>query len=578
MIEIENVRFRNFLSYGDSDTSIRLDNLGSCLITGENGAGKSTISNAILWCLFGRTMHSAAPGDKVVNFFVGKDCFVELNFKNGDKLTRTRKSDKHNDLLLVKDGQDVSLGTTKMQQANLNKMLDLDWDIFCGSTFSTQFGKSWMEMGDTKRKQALEREFHMDKIVLYATIAKESKKKLEEKQESLRTAINHKRLLIDNLSTEIEQLKKSSETFESDKANRIKSATETLNDMIESRDSIDTYDIKSLQSKWDSINKVADKLSKKRPDVVKLESESRRISNDIAYQKENKDGKVCSECEQTIPHDHVKDKIKDPAEAIKSLNDKLQSIDSDIKSKKDELSRIEKIIEENKPSKTVSEAKAANDEHKKRCNSVEKHKKFIDSIKSEKNEYKSSIDRINTKIKQANVEVDDLLSKIKNIDTALLHYNYVYKAYSDRRKIKSYMLDQYVPYLNERIKHYLDKFDLDLELEFTNALSIKTNYWGYEFFSGGERKRADVAMMLAMFDLHILMYGKQCNIMMFDEVDGRLDPPGVEAFADIIKNDLENKVDSILVISQHKDMRGALSSEIQVITDHRISEISEILI
>ena len=80
-----------------------------------------------------------------------------------------------------------------------------------------------------------------------------------------------------------------------------------------------------------------------------------------------------------------------------------------------------------------------------------------------------------------------------------------------------------------------------------------------------------------MFDLHALMYGRHCNLIIFDEVDGRLDVNGAEIFADIIRSDFAGKVDSILVISQRVDMRGSLSSEIKITREDRFSRVAEIL-
>ena len=168
-------------------------------------------------------------------------------------------------------------------------------------------------------------------------------------------------------------------------------------------------------------------------------------------------------------------------------------------------------------------------------------------------------------------------SKLAKLDKLLLHYNYICRAYTDRRKIKSYMLSEYIPYLNGRIEYYCGRFGLDLKIEFTDALGTKNEKWGYDSFSGGECKRFDVAMMFAMFDLHTLMYGRQCNIIVFDEIDGRLDIRGAEAFVDVLKTDFADKVDSIFVISQRPDMRGVLPSEIKIVSEDRLSRIAEII-
>ena len=88
--------------------------------------------------------------------------------------------------------------------------------------------------------------------------------------------------------------------------------------------------------------------------------------------------------------------------------------------------------------------------------------------------------------------------------------------------------------------------------------------WGYEFESGGERKRTDVAFMFAMFDFHEEMYGRQCNILVLDEVDGRLDDDGIDSLIGIIKNDLASKVESIMVISHRNMMHDIFPREIRV--------------
>jgi DNA repair exonuclease SbcCD ATPase subunit len=97
--------------------------------------------------------------------------------------------------------------------------------------------------------------------------------------------------------------------------------------------------------------------------------------------------------------------------------------------------------------------------------------------------------------------------------------------------------------------------------------------WGYEFESGGERKRTDVSFMFAMFDLHERMYGRQSNIVVLDEVDGRMDDDGVASLINIIKNDIANKVESVLVISHKNLMKDVFDKEIHVKRTDRFSVI-----
>lgn len=599
MIEIEAITIRNFQSFGDTPTTVKLSDLKSCLITGEveqhddndevsdgdesNGVGKSSFTNAILWALTGKTMHSENPGDHVINYFNGKDCNVILRLKNNDVIERSRKGkDGHDDLLYHKNGEDVSLGTTKMQQAELYKSLNFDYIMFRGSAFFAQYAKPWLEMSSITRKEALEREFHIDRMQLYADVAKENSKEIESEQSKIRTTINGKQLSIHNLTHEMEAMANASASFDADKKNKIIEAKSTLARLEESRDSIIITNIDELRSKWDAIAKIEQILLKKREAIYELESQKRQVANDIVYQDGlikkwvGKAG-ICTSCEQPITSEYVGIKTDTPSKKKLELSKQLTEITSNIEQDKQKLSIAQQQLDTKKPTKTIASATQDKKEWDRRNQNVLAQLRNIAAIEAEENHYQQAIDRIKIKIVDIQSDINTYLEQLKKLDISILHWNYIYKAYSDRRKIKSYVLCDYIPYLNERIAYYLDRFKMKLRIEFTDGLGVRSNYWDYNFFCGGERKRVDIAMMLAMFDLHTVMYGRQCNIIVLDEVDGRLDRKGAKLLVDIVKNDLTAKVDTVLVISHRSDMRGVFDSEIRIKKDGDISYIKEIL-
>lgn len=599
MFEADYIVIRNFMSFGDYETRVKLSDLGTCLITGEvvglekdengdgeedsNSAGKSAFVNAFLWCLSGRTMHRANPGDKVVNWFTKKDCYVEIGTKNGDKLIRTRGGkDGHDDLLYIKDGEDISLGTNKMQQEELRRLLNFDYTIFCGSVFFAQYSKPWMEMSSGARKDALEREFHIDRMQLYADVAKEKAASIEKEQTKIRGAINSEQLSINHYNGEMAEMQKASANFTADKQKRVRAAQENLKRLEESRDSIKVPDIEDLKAKWVAVEKIEELLNKKWEVVYQMEAEQRQISNDIDYQQRavNKwSGKtgICPNCEQPITGDYVQAKIQSPVQKVAELQVQLQEAIAKIAAEKKRLEATKTAMKSKVPETTIIQAKQMKAEWDRRNQNVQAQLRVIDGIEQEENRYDQSIERLKGKMEEAQKRIKEHLKRLKSLDTLVLHWHYVYKAYSDRRKIKAQVLCDYIPYLNERITYYLERFKTKLRIEFTEGLGIKTNYWDYEFFCGGERKRVDIAMMLAMFDLHDVMYGRQCNVIVLDEVDGRLDKRGAKILADIVRTDLADRADTILVISHRTDMRGAFSSEIKIHKEGDLSTIKEIL-
>ena len=600
MLELKSISMRNFWSYGDFETSINLDDLGSCLITGQvskpdayddgsfaagkdsNGAGKSALVQGMLWCLFGRTMRIPNPGDKVINWYTKKDCYVELTFKNGDTLKRTRKLDGHSDLLFIKDNEDISLGTTTMEQNRLNKLLDLDWETFCGSTFFAQFGKSWMELSDIKRKDALEREFHMDKIQLYADSAKERVDKAKAKQANLNAKISGVESAVYSIEEDIKRLTDASEQFGKIKEDKVAAAEAKVIAAIELADSVPIPDIESIERKWGLYGKIQDKLTNKRSKLLSLSRDRAKIEGSVRHEKGlikrwRGKGDMCGECEQPIPESHIAQKVANPEENLKQYSEELENLNKEIETRTTTVDAAETLVETKKPKITKREAQSAIRESERLQSQIIERRKVVEDAKAEQDHYAGMIVASREKLATKRKEATELKSRVAKIDRLLLHLNYIYRAYHDRRRIKSYMLAEYIPYLNERIKHYLDRFGLDISIEFTNALGIKSDKWGYKSLSGGESKRFDVAMMLAMFDLHVLMYGRYCNIIVFDEVDGRLDSSGTEIFADLLRNEFSEKVDTILVISQRLDMRGTLQSEIRIAKEDGCSRVAEIL-
>jgi DNA repair exonuclease SbcCD ATPase subunit len=605
MIELDSVTFKNFMSYGDYQTTIELSNLGQCLIVGEiqeelespyaedinknrsNGAGKSCIPNAILWCLFGKTMHSASPGDKVVNYYSGKDCAVTVKFKNGDSVTRTRNTDGKNELIYVKDGDEnqtigATLSTARNQQSELERAFNLDWELFCGSVFFTQYGRPWLEMADNTRKKAIERTLHVDRFSYYAAIAKDKCAVIDND-----SIVNNKKLEIINnniqsFELEILKIKESTESYEDKRKQRIDSCNDLIKQEILSRDSINLLDLDKLQKRWDLIAKISDKINilqeqvnSKIAELSAIAAEAGVINSKIELWEE-KSGNVCMECEQEIPHSHTNDKIVVLRQQLNDYNLNIKSVNVEIDKFKKTISNAQELLENKKPDTNMIEAKSLHDQYERHDKEINRLKKQLEDIQSEDNPHTSTINSMQEQINNLKEEKKEIKKDMGRNAILYSHYNYIYRVYNDRNKIKSHVFEEHIPYINDRLKHYLGVFGLDIQISLTKSLSVSSNMWGYEFQSGGERKRTDVAFMLAMFDLHEQMYGRQCNVLVLDEVDGRMDDDGIESLINIIKNDLSSRIESILIISHRNMMQDVFPKELLVKRSNRFSVVESI--
>jgi DNA repair exonuclease SbcCD ATPase subunit len=110
----------------------------------------------------------------------------------------------------------------------------------------------------------------------------------------------------------------------------------------------------------------------------------------------------------------------------------------------------------------------------------------------------------------------------------------------------------------------------------TDSLGIESNLWGYDFQSGGERGRTDLAFMFAVFDLHQGIHGPQCNILVLDEPEKALDESGRQMLISVIKDDLATRFESIFIISHSDCFHDVFPHQITVERTDRFSHITDI--
>ncbi len=745
MISIKSIEWQNFLGYGDYPTKIdNLDSMGPVLVCGSleesdgksNGAGKSSIISAILWCLFGRTVKRSSPGDNVVNWYVGKDCVVEIKTTDGWTIRRTRKFKGHDDLLVYSGDKDESRGTNKDAQKFILKNFHLDYDIFVSSVFFMQSAGSFLEMGDAKRKEALERLLGIDKLNVWSEVAKEKGDKVEANVADIRKDIERLERDIERYRSSGEENRKNAESFERNRADKIALLQTEIDSCKQKIEQMDQKKIESLVGAWEewasleeSVVEMDRKLRYEDGERVRLShaiemaSESKKTAMEVLSQipsdeeierlavqyrsfeserlsiRAKRDGRIkkervlsekvserliaekdaekyrvqaitlansikdivdpsggkCQTCGQSVSSDETerqchqnkmrRDKIKAEslkfAEKVSEMKSVMDSLDAEIDDIKASISadewteeRVAQEIAAITPKFTLADLEAKRRSRTDRSSAIAKYEREIehgqknlaeiqkviadlekvmefkrsemvkkkppvprDEIlamirdleaqrgkmrdrekqKSEEsarpNPYADVANGEFLRADKAQGEMDNKKTKVQSSIETLTHYQYIQKAYGDRRKIKSMIIGELIPYFNQRIQYYLSAFEIDLDLEFTQSLGFQTEKWPFDFCSGGEQKRISVAIMFAMHDLWLAIYGRQCNVMALDEVDTALDESGASAFVNIINNDFAEKKkerptpDTIFIISHRNDMVDAFPKKMMIRRD-----------
>jgi len=235
------------------------------------------------------------------------------------------------------------------------------------------------------------------------------------------------------------------------------------------------------------------------------------------------------------------------------------------------ITKYETLLRTRIPNLTIIEAKNMSVTVLNFKSEISRLQKMKNDVLTDSDPNQKFLDKLKADLKDAEEILLELTNKSEEFLILDKHYNYIYKSYNDRNKVKSFMCEEHLPYINSRLEHYIGLLGLDIKLKIESDLKISTNMWGYDYQSGGERKRTDLAFMLSCNDFYEVMYGRQCNLMVLDEVDGRMDEDGIEGLINIIRNDLLARVDNVLVISHRNQMFDVFDREIKVKRINRLS-------
>lgn len=183
---IKSVSIKNFFSYGPQETVIDLSGNGTTNISGCNGVGKSTIIEAMLFALYGKTRQEKVAD--VVNRSVGKDCKVSVEFVGDDdevyKVLRYRAHTTHKDkVYLFKGDKDISSKNTSDTNEQIIDYFGMPYVAFVNSTvFSTEFYSNFFAANNTDRLNIFENILSLKEISYFYEEVKKIIKEIEESE------------------------------------------------------------------------------------------------------------------------------------------------------------------------------------------------------------------------------------------------------------------------------------------------------------------------------------------------------------------------------------------------------------
>jgi len=547
MIIFNKVSMKNFFSIGNVPIVIRLDEFNTTLITGENGAGKSTISNAIYFCLFNK-LFKDLPKPSCINSINDKDTVVELEFRKGENAYKVIRGLKPTKFEIHENGvlMNQSASARDYQKFFEEEILDgLNANVFeqvvmVGSSSYIPF----MKLPTATRKEVIE---ELLDLKIFSNMLDKVKEKISSYKDKLKIVENDLHL--------------TSEKIKIYKDNKVKKLFEQNERTQQLQNSISTYqeEINVSQSKLTLADLRRTEVKAKMVDVSPIKAtleKNRNLMSDFKAQKTISTKTLefftkhdnCPTCNQAIETSYKENIKSTEVEAIQKYDLGLGKITSN-------MSKLEKSLEEN--SEILREVEKLDRE-------IYKHQT---DIKSNQNSITQAQKEI-TNITQNKVDSDDnileeLEEKFKKTTEDKITFTEDKKYYDiisillKDSGVKSKIIKQYIPAMNKIVNEYLDVFGLPIEFTLDEDFNetIKSRYrdtFKYDNFSDGERQRIDLALLFAWREIAKSKNTTNCNLLFFDEVmDKSLDGTALETLLDILTMKMDKS--NIFVISHRGD-------------------------
>ncbi len=544
MLTFTQVRYKNILSTGNAWTSIDLNRNKSTLIVGENGAGKSTILDAISFALYGKAFRKINK-PQLMNSINQRDLMVEVYFTSNGTEFIIKRGMKPTVFEIWKNGELLNQdASARDYQAYLEEnILKMNYKSFgqvvvLGSSTFVPF----MQLPAFHRREVIE---DLLDIQIFSTMSN----LLKEKVNNNKAGLVDVKYQIDLVKNKIESAKEHNESIrrlKEDEVSRIKQKMREQIEFIEGEESRSEELDEEITS---LIGTIADKS-----DVKSKHDQFKLLKSDLTTKLStlHKDVKFyhahdnCPTCRQGIEHDFKVSTISEKSGKISEIENAILVIDGKIQkvsARLDEISEVETKLHRLNLTRTEHTA------------NVRIAKSTLVGLKKELDEAEKDAGEIDTsKIAGFKEELRNLMETQKALSEDKETLAVVGSMLKDGG-IKTRIIKQYVPIMNKLINKYLAamEFFVDFQLDENfneKILSRFRDEFSYASFSEGEKLRIDLALMFTWRAVSRLRNSVTTNLLIMDEVlDGSLDQAGTDEFLKIVN---EITADSNVFIISHK--------------------------
>ena len=558
MIKFKKIKWKNFLSTGDQWTEINFQKRNTTLIIGSNGAGKSTVLDALTFVLFNKPFRKITKS-QLVNTVNEKDCRIEIQFSVGTREYRVVRGIKPSifEIWVGDNMLNQSAAANDQQKYLESNILKLNYKSF---TQIVVLGSSsfipFMQLSAPNRREVIE---DLLDIRIFSAMNSVVKDKLRH----LRDDIKILELRKENLTDKVSMQKKFIEEIESRGKQDIKEKVEKK-DKFGSEIITLTTQNESLNDSVSGLNQKQEKVTGASKTLLKLNNLKGKMSNKVStLTKEHKfftDNVTCPTCTQNIEESFRLNRIAEVETKAKELQDGYKELQFKIKSEQ------ERELQFNTLSKEITKLN----------NDISQNNTKISGFQRQISDLESEIQTLTDQLANRNTEHEKLTELREQLNTTfdelvekkeeLSYKDYVYNLLKDGG-VKTKIIKKYLPLINKQVNRYLQMMDFyinfKLNEEFSETVESPIHEdFSYASFSEGEKMRIDLALLFTWREVAAYKNSTNTNLLIMDEVfDSSLDGTGTDEFLKIIRFVIKDA--NIFVISHKESLLEKFESVIQ---------------
>ena len=546
MILFKTIKYKNLLSTGNQYTEIDFTKNKTNLIVGTNGAGKSTVLDALCFSLFGKPFRKVNK-PQLINSVNEKDCKVEVEFSIGKSDWKVVRGIKpaifeiwKNDAIL--DQSSAALDQQKWLEQNVLKMNYKSFTqiVILGSSNFVPF----MQLSAAHRREVIE---DLLDIKIFSSMNTLIKEKIRQSKEEIKILDLKKESFLDKVKMQenfIEELENRGKENIQKKLHSISTLDKEV-EVFMRESGILEENIFEKQKEVEEYVGAGDKLRKFGTLKGKISQKVSTLTKEHKFFTENT---VCPTCTQEIDDTFRINRINDAQNKAKELQSGYTELEEAIKEEEGRERQFNTITKEIlKLTNDISQNNIKISGYQRQIRDLESEVQTITKQLENRNTEHEKLESFKDNLK---ITYDSLASKKDTIN----YYDFSYSLLKDGG-VKSKIIKKYLPLINQQVNRYLQMMDfyinftLDQEFNETVQSPIHEDF-SYSSFSEGEKCRINLALLFTWREVARLKNSTNCNLLIFDEVfDGSLDSTGTEEFLKIIRYVIKDA--NVFVIS-HK--------------------------